>query len=70
MSRNEGIGIAFTGLGKACNTAKLPQTGKIRLPTGQNLMDLRLMTNVKDQAVDLRIKRGLDGHGQFHNAKI
>jgi hypothetical protein len=44
--------------------------GKIRLAAGQQLMDIRLMTNIKHQTVFIRIKHGLNGNRQLYDAQI
>ena len=43
---------------------------KIRPAACQQLMHIRLMTNVKHQAVSIRIKHGLNGDTQLHHAQI
>ena len=68
MSRHEGVRIALRGLGETGQAAVLPQMRKIRLASGQQLMHIRLMPNIKNQAVYLGIKNGLDGHAQLHHA--
>ena len=70
MARHKGIGIAFRGFGKAGNAAILPQTRKIRPAACQQLMHIRLVTNVKHQAVLIRIKHGFNGDTQLHHAQI
>ena len=68
MTGNEGVRRALRGFGEAGQTAKLPQMRKIRPAAGQQLMHIRLMTNVKNQAVDHCIKNSLNGNGEFHRA--
>ena len=70
MSRHEGIRIALRWLGETGQSAVLPQMRKIRLASGQQLMHIRLMPNIKNQAVYLGIKNGLDGHAQLHHAQV
>ena len=70
MTGHEGIGIAFTGLGEAGDAAELPQTAKIRLASGQQLMDIRLMTHVENQTVGYGIVYGFDGHRQLHGTQV
>ena len=70
MSRHKGIGVALLRLGEAGNAAILPQTRKIRPAAGEQLMHIRLMTHVKYQAVDIRIKHQLDGNAQLHHTQI
>ena len=66
----KGIGIAFRGLWEAGNTAILPQMGKIRPAARQQLMHIRLMTDVKHQAVSIRIKNSFDGNAQLYHTQI
>ena len=68
MSRHEGVRITLRWLGETGQSAVLPQMRKIRLASGQQLMHIRLMPNIKNQAVYLSIKNGLDGHAQLHHA--
>ena len=51
MSRHEGVRIALRWLGETGQAAVLPQMRKIRLASGQQLMHIRLMPNIKNQAV-------------------
>ena len=51
MPRHKGIRIAFRGLGEARHPSELPQMRKIRPATGQQLMNIRLMPHIKNQAV-------------------
>ena len=48
----------------------LAQAGKIRPAAGQQLMHIRLMSDVKNQAVFFCIEYGFDGDAQLHNAQI
>ena len=70
MSGNKSVGVTFQGSRKSGYSAVLTQTRKIRPAAGQQLMHIRLMTDIKNQAVFLRIKNGLNGDAQFHNAQI
>ena len=70
MSRHEGVRITFRWLGKTGQAAVLPQMRKIRLASGQQLMHIRLMPHIKNQAVYLGIKNGFDGHAQLHHAQV
>ena len=70
MSRHEGVRIALRRLGKTGQAAVLPQMRKIRLASGQQLMHIRLMPHIKNQAVYLGIKNGFDGHAQLHHAQV
>jgi hypothetical protein len=56
MTGNKSVRVAFGGLREAGNSAKLTQMIKSRLATGQQLMNIRLVTNIKYQTVFLRIE--------------
>ena len=45
-------------------------TMKDRLASGQNLMDIRLMTHIKYQAVNFSIINGFQGNRKLHRAQI
>ena len=70
MTCHKRIGIALGGLGEAGHSAKHPQTLKIRLASGQQLMNIRLMADIEDQTVNIRIKYGFNGHTELHHAQI
>ena len=68
MAGHKRVMHALAGLWKAGKAAVLPQAGKIRLATCQQLMDIRLMTHIKNQAVFPGIIYGFNGNGQLHHA--
>jgi len=70
MACHKSIRDAFGGLGKAGDSAELPQVRKIRPATRQQLMDIRLMTHIKNQAVNIRIKHGLNGNSELYRAQV
>ena len=70
MACHESIGIALVGLGETGHSAELPKMLKIRLASGQHLMDIRLVTHIKNQAVFHCIKNGLDGDRKLHRTQI
>ena len=70
MSCHKCIGIAFAGLGETGKAAVLPQRRKFRLASGQQLMHIRLMTYIKNQAVFHCIKYRFNGNRQFHNTQV
>ncbi len=70
VARHKGVRRALLRLGEAGNAAVLPQMRKTRPAACQQLMHIRLVTNVKNQAVLLGIKNGLDGDAQLHHAQI
>ena len=51
MSRDARVGDALLRLHKAAQTAVLPQRVKAVAPTGQDLVDITLMTYIVDDAV-------------------
>ena len=57
-------------LGEACDAAILAQTRKIRLAAGQQLMNIRLMANIENQAVLHGIVNRLNGDAQFNGTQI
>ena len=68
MTCNEGICFTFGRLGKSGDPAEFPQTRKIRLAASQQLMDIRLMANIKDQTVVHSVVYSFKGHCQFDSA--
>ena len=64
------IAIALGRLWKSSNAAVGAQCIKIRPATGQQLMHIRLVTNIKYQAVCFSIKYSLDRHCQLYNTQI
>jgi hypothetical protein len=67
---HEGVGDALTGLGETGHTAELTQTIELRLTTGQDLMDIGLMSYIEDQTVRSGIIYRFQCHGKLHGAKI
>ena len=70
MAGNKSICLTLTGLWEPCDSAKLAQARKIRLASCQQLMNIRLMTNIEYQAVFLGIKHSLKGDRQLNNTQI
>jgi hypothetical protein len=70
MTGHKGIRYALTWLGEACDSTKLAQTLKIRLASGQQLMDIRLVTHIKYQAVYTCIIYSLKSNRQLHRTQI
>ena len=70
MSGNKGIAVALMGLGEAGHPLKHTKPLKSRLATGQQLMDISLMTHIEHQTVLSGIKNGFNGDGQLHHAQI
>ena len=70
VSGHECVGIAFLRLGETGNPFELPQMVKIRLASGQHLMDIRLMTYVKHQTVKSCIVDSFNGNCQLNHTQI
>ena len=70
MTGNKSVRIGLMGFGEAGHSAKLTQTLKIRLASGQKLMDISLMTHIKNQTVFHRVINGLKGDGELHCSKV
>ena len=70
VPRYKGVAIAFLRLGKTGNSPVLPQKRKTRLAACQQLMHIRLVTHVKNQAVFRCIKNGLNGYAQLYNSQV
>ena len=70
MTGNKGIAVAFAGLRKARHAAKLAQIRKIATATGQQLMNIGLVTNIEHQSVFFRIVYSFQGDTQLHNTKV
>ena len=67
---HKGIRHAFRWFWKSGKPPILPQTGKIRLASRQQLMDIRLMADIKNQAVLLCIIYGFNGNRKLYNAQV
>ena len=70
MSGHEGVAFTLVGLGEAGHALKHTKPLKSRLATGQQLMDISLMTHIEHQTVLSGIKNGFNGDGQLHHAQI
>ena len=68
VARDKSVCAALLRLGEAGNTAVLPKMRKARPAACQQLMHIRLVTDVEYQAVSIRIKYGFDSNAQFHHA--
>ena len=70
MACHESIGLAFTRLGEAGHTAKLPEIFKILTAAGEQLMDIGLMTHIEDESVPVRIIYRFQRDAKLHDAQI
>ena len=70
MTGHKSVTLALSGLWEPGHTAKLPQMLKIRLASCQQLMHIRLVSDIKNQAVFHCIKYGLDGNGKLHRTQV
>ena len=70
MTGHKGIRHALRWLGEAGNAPELPQTGKCRLASRQQLMNIRLMTHIKNQAVLFRIINRFNGYRQLNHTQV
>ncbi len=69
MRGAERVIYAFGALGKTGKTATLTDRADLVAPAGENFMRLALMPDIPDQTVIRRIEHGVNGDGQFDNAK-
>ena len=70
MASYKCIGITFTRLGKAGKAIKLPQRTKGISPSGKQLVDIGLVSHIKNKTVLCRIINGFQGHRQLHNSQV
>ena len=66
MTRHKGVVLALIGLGKARQSAKLPQRAEQLPPPGQRLVDIALVSHVEHQPVTGGVEHPMNGHGQLH----
>ena len=70
MSRDARVSDALLRLHKTAQTAVLPQRVKAVAPTGQDLVDIALMTYIVDDAVARGVELALECNSQLYNAQI
>ena len=70
VSGEKGVVNALVGLGKAAESAELPQRGKQLPPPGQRLVDVALMAHVEHKPVPGCVKHPVNGHRQLHHAQV
>ena len=61
---------ALVGLGKARQSAELPQRTEQLPPPGQRLVYIALVSHVQHQPVAGRVVHPVDGHRQLHHTQI
>ena len=67
---HERVVYALVGLGKARQSAELPQRTEQLPPPGQRLVYIALVPHVQHQPVAGRVVHPVDGHRQLHHAQI
>ena len=70
VTGHKGIRHTLRRLGESGNPPELPQTVKTRLASRQQLMNIRLMTHIKNQAVLFRIINRFNGYRQLNHAQV
>ena len=70
MSGHARVSNTFFRLHKTAQTAVLPQRVKAVAPTGQDLVDIALMTYIVDDAVARGVELALECNSQLYNAQI
>ena len=70
MTGTEGIMLAFAALRKAGKTAVLAQRRKLLPASGNNFMDIGLMTYVENNLIFRRIENLMQGQSQLYHAQV
>ena len=70
MTGTEGIVLAFAALREAGKTAVLAQRRKLLPASGNNFMDIGLMTYVENNLIFRCIKNLMQGQSQLYYAQI
>ena len=70
MTGTESIMLAFAAFGEAGKTAVLAQRRKLLPASGNNFMDIGLMTYVKNNLILRRIKNLMQGQSQLYYAQV
>ena len=69
MSGVKGVVRAFRSFGKTGQAAQSPERIKTVAPAGEQLVSVRLVAHVPDQAVPGGVEHPVNGDGQFHHAQ-
>lgn len=70
MSGDKGIIHCLIRFREAGDAAELTERVQLITPPGNDFMRVTLMTDIKDDAVVLRIIHAVECHRQFHRAQI
>ena len=70
MAGAKGIMLTFTALGEAGKAAVLTQRRELFPASGDNFMDIGLMTYVKNQLILRRIEYLVQGQRQLYHAQV
>ena len=70
MSGDESVGNALRRVRKARQAAELSQSAKAVRAPGEQLMNIALMADVKNEPVFFCVEHTLNRERQLHNAKI
>ena len=67
---NECVVYALIWLRESGNAAVLPQGRHLLPASGEHLVQITLVSHIKDQSVPAGIKHPMDGHGELHCAQV
>ena len=70
MTGTEGVMLAFAALGEAGKTAVLTQRRKLLPASGDNFMDIGLVTYVENNLIFRRIENLMQGQSQLYHAQV
>ena len=70
MAGAETVILAFRPFGKPAQASVLPQGWELCLPSGEELVDIGLVSYIPDDFVPGHGKYLVQGHGQFHHPQI
>ena len=70
MPGAEAVVLALTALGKAGDSAALPQGREAVAPSGQQLMNIALMPHIKNQMILRRGEHPVNSERQLHRTEV
>ena len=70
MAGAKGIMLTFTALGEAGKAAVLTQRRELFPASGDNFMDIGLMTYVENNLIFRRIENLMQGQSQLYHAQV
>ena len=70
MSGAKSVMLALIPPGKAADAFERPQRVKLVLATGQNLMYIGLMANIKDEFIPWAVEHFMQRQGQLNDPQI